>query len=51
MREVDRVAVEKYTLSLLQMMEQAGRGRVREALDLTREGAVSSSPVVGATAG
>ncbi|WP_254525602.1 NAD(P)H-hydrate epimerase [Natrinema caseinilyticum] len=40
MREVDRVAVEEYGLSLLQMMEQAGRGLAREALALTRDGPV-----------
>ncbi|WP_265110651.1 NAD(P)H-hydrate epimerase [Halosolutus halophilus] len=37
MRDVDRVAVEEYGLSLLQMMEQAGRGLAREALDLVQE--------------
>lgn len=40
MRDVDRVAVEEYGLSLLQMMEGAGRGLAREALDLTRDGSI-----------
>ncbi|MFD1564481.1 NAD(P)H-hydrate epimerase [Haloarchaeobius amylolyticus] len=40
MRDVDRVAVEEYGLSLLQMMEQAGRGLACEVLDLSRDGPV-----------
>lgn len=40
MRDIDRVTVDEYGLSLLQMMEQAGRGLVREALKLTRDGPV-----------
>lgn len=38
--DVDRVAVEEYGLSLLQMMEQAGRGLAREALALAEDGSV-----------
>lgn len=37
MQNVDRVAVEEYGLSLLQMMEQAGRGLAREGLNLVRD--------------
>lgn len=40
MRDVDRVVVEEYGLSLLQMMEQAGRGLAHEALDFDRDGPV-----------
>ena len=37
MRDVDRVAVEEYGLSLVQMMEHAGRGLARQGLDLVRD--------------
>ena len=40
MRDVDRVAVEEFGLSLLQMMEQAGRGLARETLALHQDESV-----------
>ncbi|QFU84865.1 NAD(P)H-hydrate epimerase (plasmid) [Natronorubrum aibiense] len=40
MRDVDRVAIEAYGLSLLQMMEQAGRGLTRETFALANGGSV-----------
>lgn len=40
MRDVDRVAVEEFGLSMLQMMEQGGRGLARETLDRYEDGSV-----------
>lgn len=40
MAAIDRVAVDEYGLSLLQMMEQAGRGLASEVLDLSEGGSI-----------
>lgn len=47
MREVDRVAVEEFGLSMLQMMENAGRSLALNALDMLGLGGARRQPVLG----